>query len=40
MNVTLDVSLSDMVRNMANNPRDPILLKALSLADSKKVVWG
>lgn len=36
MNVTLDVSLSDMVRNMANNPRDPILLKALSLADSKK----
>lgn len=36
MNVTLDVSLAEMVRNMANNPRDPILNKALDLADSKK----
>lgn len=40
MNVTLDVSLSEMVRNMANNPKDPVLNKALTLADNKKRTVG
>lgn len=36
MNVTLEVSLDDMVRSMSNNPKDPALNKAISAANDKK----
>jgi len=29
MNVTMEVSVTDLIRNMANNPNDPMLVKAL-----------
>ncbi|HVU58343.1 MAG TPA: hypothetical protein VHD83_24950, partial [Puia sp.] len=37
ISVTLDVALDGLVKNLSNNPRDPQLLKALALADQKKV---
>lgn len=36
MNVTLDVSLSDLVRSMSNNPQDPALNAALAKAEARK----
>ncbi len=36
MNVTLEVSLDDLVRSMSNNPKDPVLNKAISEANAKK----
>ncbi len=36
MNVTLEVSLDDMVRSMSNNPKDPALNKAIAAASEKK----
>ena len=36
MNVTLEVSLDDMVRAMSNNPKDPLLNKAINAANEKK----
>ena len=36
MNVTLEVSLDDLVRSMSNNPRDPSLNKAIADANNAK----
>jgi SecD/SecF fusion protein len=36
MNVTLEVSLDDMVRSMSNNPKDPALNKAIADANAAK----
>lgn len=36
MNVTLEVSLDEMVRSMSNNPNDPALKKAIATALEKK----
>lgn len=36
MNVTLEVSLDDLVRSMSNNPRDPGLNKAIGAANTAK----
>src|ERR1700744_670598 len=36
MNVTLEVSLDDMVRSMSNNPRDPALNKAIADANTAR----
>ncbi len=36
MNVTLEVSLDEMVRSMSNNPKDPTLNKAIADADRAK----
>ena len=36
MNVTLEVSLDDLVRSMSNNPRDPALNKAIADANTAK----
>ena len=37
VNVSLDIALDGLIRNLANNPRDPILLKAIELAHQKKL---
>lgn len=37
INVTLDVALDGLIRGLANNPRDPALLKAISEAQRKKL---
>jgi SecD/SecF fusion protein len=36
MNVTLEVSLDELVRSMSNNPKDPALNKAIADADAAK----
>ena len=36
ISVTLDVALDGLIKGLANNPRDPQLLKALDLATQKK----
>ncbi len=36
MNVTLEVSLDEMVRSMSNNPKDPVLNKAIADANAAK----
>src|SRR5690606_38471600 len=36
MNVTLEVSLDEMVRSMSNNPKDPALNKAIEDANKIK----
>jgi SecD/SecF fusion protein len=36
MNVTLEVSLDDMVRSMSNNPKDPRLNRAIAEANKEK----
>jgi len=36
MNVTLEVSLDDLVRSMSNNPRDPALNRAIADADKAR----
>ena len=38
MSVTLDVALDGLIKGLANNRRDPQLLKAIDLANQKKVV--
>src|SRR5207248_1960408 len=37
MSVTMDVSLEGLLKSMSNNPKDPGLLNALSLATKNKV---
>ena len=37
INVTLDVALDGLIRGLANNPRDPQLLKAIASAQNKKL---
>lgn len=37
MNVTLEVSLDELVRSMSNNPNDPVLNKAIADANAAKV---
>jgi len=36
ISVTLNIALDGLIRNLANNPRDPQLLKALATAQQKK----
>jgi SecD/SecF fusion protein len=36
INVTLDIALDGLIKGLANNPRDPNLLKAIDLAHQKK----
>ncbi len=40
INVTLDVALDGLIKGLANNPRDPMLLKAIGLAQQKKQTNG
>ena len=40
INVTLDIALEGLVKNLANNPRDPTLLKTIQRADQKKLTNG
>ncbi|MDP4131008.1 MAG: protein translocase subunit SecDF [Bacteroidota bacterium] len=40
INVTLDVALEGLVKGLANNQRDPMLLKTIQLADQKKLTSG
>ncbi len=40
INVTLDIALEGLVKGLANNPRDPTLLKTIQLADQKKLTNG
>jgi len=40
INVTLDIALDGLIKALANNPRDPALLKAISLAQQKKLTSG
>src|ERR1700730_11023809 len=40
INVTLDIALDGLVKGLANNPRDPMLLKAISVAQQKKITSG
>jgi len=40
INVTLDIALDGLIKGLANNPRDPALLKAISLAQQKKITSG
>ncbi len=37
INVTLDIALDGLIKGLANNPRDPSLLKAIDLAHQKKL---
>ncbi|HUR10768.1 MAG TPA: hypothetical protein VM012_05335, partial [Flavitalea sp.] len=37
INVTLDVALDGLIKGLANNPKDPELLKAIQLAQRKKL---
>src|SRR5690606_14003504 len=36
MNVTMEISITDLIRNLSNNPNDPMLLKALEDANQAK----
>src|SRR6516165_10136108 len=40
INVTLDVALDGLIKGLANNPRDANLVKAIQLADQKKLTNG
>jgi SecD/SecF fusion protein len=40
INVTLDIALEGLVKGLANNPRDPTLIKTIQLADQKKLTNG
>jgi SecD/SecF fusion protein len=40
INVTLDIALDGLIKGLANNPRDPALLKAIAVAQQKKVTNG
>ena len=37
INVTLDIALDGLIKGLANNPRDPALLKAIQTAQQKKL---
>ena len=37
VNVSMDIALDGLIKNLANNPRDPNLLKAINLAHQKKL---
>ena len=37
VNVSLDIALDGLIKGLANNPRDPVLLKAIDLAHQKKL---
>ncbi|MES1225551.1 MAG: protein translocase subunit SecDF, partial [Bacteroidota bacterium] len=37
INVTLDIALDGLIKSLANNPRDPQLLKAIDIAHQKKL---
>lgn len=36
INVTMDIALDGLIKGLANNPRDPVILKAIQLAFQKK----
>ena len=38
VNVSLDIALDGLIKNLANDPRDPLLLKAIELAHQKKLI--
>jgi SecD/SecF fusion protein len=40
INVTLDIELEGLIKGLANNPRDPSLVRAIQLADQKKLTDG
>jgi SecD/SecF fusion protein len=40
INVTLDIALDGLIKGLANNPRDPMLLRAINLAAEKKLTSG
>ena len=40
INVTLDIELEGLIKGLANNPRDASLLKAIQLANQKKLTNG
>ena len=40
INVTLDIELEGLIKGLANNPRDVSLVKAIQLADQKKLTNG
>jgi SecD/SecF fusion protein len=40
INVTLDIALDGLIKGLANNPRDPMLLKAIAAAQQKKLTSG
>ena len=40
INVTLDISLDGLIKGLANNPRDPNLVKAIAVATQKKLTSG
>ncbi|MFI5152496.1 MAG: protein translocase subunit SecDF [Chitinophagales bacterium] len=40
INVTMDIALDGLIKGLANNPRDPILLRAIALAQQKKLTSG
>ncbi len=40
INVTLDIELKELIKGLANNPRDASLVKAIQLADQKKLTNG
>jgi SecD/SecF fusion protein len=40
INVTLDIELEGLIKGLANNPRDISLVKAIQLADQKKLTNG
>lgn len=37
INVTLDVALDGLIKGLANNPKDPLLLRAITAAQNKKL---
>jgi len=40
INVTLDIALDGVIKNLANNQRDPALLKAIGTAQQRKLTSG
>ncbi len=40
INVTLDIELEGLIKGLANNPRDASLVKAIQVADQKKLTNG
>jgi SecD/SecF fusion protein len=40
INVTLDIELDGLIKNLANNIRDPMMLKAIAVAQQKKLSSG
>ncbi|PWT73587.1 MAG: protein translocase subunit SecDF [Bacteroidetes bacterium] len=40
INVTLDIALDGLIKGLANNPRDPLLLQSIARAQQKKVTSG